>query len=468
MIGGRSLPNILLIVLDCVRADHLSCYGYGQSTTPFLTTLGAEGVIFEQAFSPAMWTIPAHASLFTGTYVWRHQAQDGRAFLDDRLVTLAGVLTGLGYQTAGFSNNGWVSNRTGLSRGFAEFYEVFRDLKDPTLGARLRRLANKAAWVVRHRGILEAERTNRVVRGWLDRRRDATAPFFLFVHYNEAHARYNPPRPYSRRFLPADDLRRALRVNQDPYGYIAGAAPMRADDFAFLTGLYDGEIAYLDEKVRELIGFLQHRGVLDDTVVVLTADHGENLGEHRLMGHVFCVYDTLLHVPLILRYPRYWRGGERRAGPVQTVDIFATIVDLLGLRDALLERQLQGYSLLPERSDERPGYIVAERAQHPLSKTFRDYPSFDYSGLERAQRTIRTNQYKYIWASDGRCELYDVQADPDEMHNILDQQLDVASAMQSALAEWRLSHAAEDEPYGTAPELDQALVQHLQDLGYIA
>ena len=466
-VQGR-YPNILLIVWDCVRADHLSCYGYHQPTTPFLETLAAEGVLFERAFSPAMWTLPAHASLFTGAHVCKHQAQDGRAFLDDRLTTLAEALNQVGYQTVGFSNNGWVSHRTGISRGFGEFHEMFRYRKDSTIKAWSLKLVDKISWLVRHRGFLEAERTNRAVQAWLDNRRDETAPFFLFVHYNEAHTTYHPPRPYNRQFLPVNDLKRALRVNQDPYRYVAGAAGMSEEEFSFLSGLYDGEIAYLDEKLEELIGFLRGRDLLDDTVVILTADHGENLGEHGLMGHVFCVYDTLLHVPLVLRYPRRWGSPRRERGLVQTVDVFATIAHLLGLEAPLLEQQLQGYSLLPEALNGRPGYAVAERAQRSLRKIFRNYPSFDYSGLERAQRAIRTPDQKYIWASDGRYEMYDVRADPEERHNLIERERDGASNLQSTLADWRLRHMAVEETDAVAPELDEELRRHLQGLGYIA
>jgi len=465
--GNPRRPNVLLVVWDCVRADHVSCNGYSRQTTPFLESLAAEGVLFEQAFASAMWTVPSHASLFTCTHECQHEARDGRALLDDRLVTLAEALAQAGYRTAGFSNNGWIGPRTGLSRGFTDFHEMFREDGHNTPGAWLKRLGRKAATQLGYRGFLDAERTNRAVQTWLDQRQDATEPFFIFVHYNEAHARCNPPPPYNHRFLSRVEARRALSVNQDPYAYLAGAAPMSAEDFALLTGLYDGAIAYLDDKVRELAELLQRRGLLDDTLLVVTADHGENLGEHGLLGHVFCVYDTLLHVPLIMRYPPAWAGGERIKTLVQSVDIFATVADLLQLDAPAVMRQLQGYSLLPGVSNYHPDFVVSERAQRSLAKPFRDYPSFDYSGLERAQRAIRTLHYKYIWASDGKCELYDIQADPGETHNIIQQHPDLAEEMRAKLFDWRGRHAASVAADDAAPDLDEDLLRRLRELGYI-
>jgi arylsulfatase A-like enzyme len=293
----RPLPNILLIVMDAARQDHLSCYGYPLSTTPNLDQLAEEGVRFANAITTGGWTVPTHASLFTGTFPSFHGARDGHPVLNEGLCTLAEVLRGCGYRTAGFTNVGWVAEATGLTRGFDTFVPVYRLWEGRSVPVLARRLLAKLVWMLAGRKLAGAAATNRCVERWLARGESARR-FFVFINYSEAHVPYWPPRSFARRFLGPLNIgfSEAQRVNQDPLRHITGAVQMGERDFAVLRALYDAEIAYLDTRLGELFGYLSKQGLLDQTLVIVTADHGENFGDHGLMSHKWCLYDSILRV----------------------------------------------------------------------------------------------------------------------------------------------------------------------------
>jgi arylsulfatase A-like enzyme len=466
-------PNILLIVMDCVRADHFSCYGYHRPTTPNIDRVADQGVRFATAIAPAAWTVPTIASMFTGTYPPTHNAVNGHAYLDNRLYTLAELLGALGYRTIGFGNNGWVSHSAGMSRGFHIFKENFRwpGRKMTHLAMRLFYKAFLLTRGVKFKGAYD---TNRAIRSWLKHHHDDSAPFFLFVHYNEAHAPYRPPARYARRFLNNVSWTEARKVNQDHAAYHSGYAPMGSREFKILRALYDGEIAYLDGQMQMIFQALTDLDIIDETVLIITADHGDNQGEHNLMDHKYCLYDTLIHVPLIIRYPPLLPTGLVINQTVQTVDIFPTIMDILNVERADLARQFQGYSLLPEKLPHRPAqFAVAERRNFSprLGETFAKYPDFDYTVYERDQTAIRTMTHKYIWASDGRDELYEIAVDPGEKHNMIADHPEQVRALRKMLSEHleRVSADGLPEPVVDGmPEMDEQIIEHLRDLGYIA
>lgn len=400
-----SRPNVLLIVMDATRADHLSCYGYPKRTTPNLDRIAAQGVLFEQAISAGSWTLPSHATLFTGLYPRDHKADAQNWKLDAEFTTLAEELTTAGYETAGYSGNPWVSEAMGLTQGFRTFVDVWRDPQP------------------RHQGDEGAEVTVKRLLDWVD---SATTrrPFFVFVNFMEPHFSYNPPAGFESGFVPtgANPARLAeLRGWKHPreLGYILRVPgyEVTREQFQLLGALYDGEIAYVDSKLDELIRGLEKRDLLEDTLLIVTSDHGEHLGDHDLMDHKMSVYDALIHVPLIIRYPRVVPQGVRIRGQVQTNDLFATVLRMCGVEHS----PPTGTASLPlNNSQATREYAFAEFGSPTrFLQIMRDrFPTARCAQFDRSFVAVRGPRYKYIWASDGGCELFDIVRDPNETRDI--------------------------------------------------
>jgi arylsulfatase A-like enzyme len=462
-------PNILLIIMDTVRADHLSCYGYPLPTTPHLDRLAEEGVRFTNAISTGGWTVPTHASLFTGTFPGFHGARDGHPILNENIPTLAETLGNWGYQRAGFTNVGWLNENAGLTRGFDTFVQVYRLHQGRSIPVLIRRVLSKILWMLLGRKLAGASLTNRYVKRWLAHRESAR-PFFIFINYSEAHAPYQPPRSFAHRFLEPYGLSfsEAQRVNYDPVKHVTGTVPMDERDFNVLRALYDAEIAYLDTKLGELFSYLDRQNLMDQTLIIVSADHGENFGDHGLMGHKWCLYDTLLRVPLIIRYPSCFTPGTTIDDQVQLVDIFPTLMEVLDIHEPKIRDQLQGFSLLPDQVANRPRkFAVAERAGRSWQSTFSRHSGFDYEQFERDLKAIRTPRFKYIWASNGRHELYEIATDHAETRNLVDVYPKEAQRLQDCLFDFINSIQHPDATAEGDIELDRVLEQHLRDLGYI-
>ncbi len=448
----KRYPNVVLIVMDAVRASHLSCYGYHRPTTPFLDQLAEQGILFEQAISPASWTLPSHASMFTGVFPSRHGAHDEHHYLD-YTPTLAEILRTHGYKTAAFCQNPWVSSFTGLDRGFAHFPELSWQRQKGF--KRVRGLMIKLSDALTGNLDSGARVTNRAVAAWL-RRHAREAPFFLFIHYLEPHVPYRLPRAWRNTFLTMGSYSKAVKVNQDRVRYLENTVPMSERDFGILRDLYDSEIAYLDSVIAQVVRWLREAGQLDDTILIVTSDHGENLGEHNLMGHGLCLYESLIWVPLLVRYPRALPTGVGAGEQVQTLDIFPTVLDLVGIP---VGESVQGTSLVA--GDRARPFTIAEMYRPDFDEFSHPLPH-----LDRRLRAIRTARYKFIWSSDGRHELYDLLSDPDELNNIVGLERATAERLNAMLAEWTQSfehaHPSADEPEVT-PEVEE----RLRALGYI-
>ncbi|MFC1980593.1 sulfatase, partial [Chloroflexota bacterium] len=253
----RGKPNILWIVMDTVRADHLSCYDYHRNTTPNIDRVASEGILFENAISAAPWTLPSHASMFTGLFPSKHGADTEHRRLDDDFQTIAEVLRSYGYRTFGYSNNSMaVNERVNLNQGF-DIFEVTTMGKDKVwvsteLADKLK--VNIARPEVHDFVLMDdgARETNEVVKRWIADAHQAETPFFVFINYMEAHGPYYPPESYARPFLGEGvSWAEAMSVNQDCRRYITGQVEMGAEDFEILRALYDGEISYLDFRMGQ-------------------------------------------------------------------------------------------------------------------------------------------------------------------------------------------------------------------------
>jgi len=500
--GHRRRPNIVLVLVDTLRADRLSCYRNGARTSPCIDRIAERGVLYENAISPAAWTVPAHASIFTGTYPSRHGVDLSRLILAPELAPLPEILQRNGYRTFGVSSNYWLSRETVFDRGFDEFVHSWQLVQSAGTNQPLQRqqrkmpvglqsangsekrqagrrtIGNALNWlheetVKRLRQSFHAYdsgawRVNRQVRRWARRWKDMSEPFFAFVHYMEPHIRYAAPGRYRTLHVPPSvPSARVEKLNQDPWRFLAGKARMTAEDFAILGGLYDGEVSYVDSRVGQLYEMLQRDGLLRNTILIITSDHGENLGDHGLMSHAYCVYDTLVRVPLIVHYPGTFPAGERVGEQVQTLDLFPTLLTLAEVRDPAAWAQVQGESLTGAARNDRLVFSEYPEAEPAVSMITERYPEFDGSPYDRSLRAVRSATHKYIQGSDGRDELYDLTRDPGEEHDVLSSHPQIAADLRGALGRWvgSFEHAPDA---GESIEIDDDMRRRLEDLGYLA
>lgn len=483
--------NIVFIVMDTARADAFQ--GNKKSATPNIDEIRSKGVSYSQAFSVAPWTLPSHASLFTGLVPSKHGAHAGHKELTQEYRLLPEILREAGYQTVAVSNNTWISEEFGFARGFDIFRKNWQYIQsDVDLGEAARteegwdklrsvasqlfdgnpitNLANAVyGQFIRKRANDDgAKSTNEWVRDWLQER-EKNDPIFLFINYLEPHLEYKPPREYTKPLLPDNvSYEAAMQVNQDAWSYIAGKTEMSDLDFEILEALYQAEIAYLDKRIGELRSVLKDRGEWDDTIIVVTGDHGENIGDHGFMDHQYSVYDTLLHVPLIIK------GGEFGEGKtidnlVQLTDLPLTILDAAGIEAPEFRKQTQGTSFYPDSDTDPREYVVAEYlapqpSMEALEKRVGEL-SESVKKYNRSLRTIRTERWKLIRGSDGSKELYNIESDPGETRDLSDDEPTVRRRLENKLDEWIDSFETADVSGDV--EMQQDTKDRLEDLGYL-
>ena len=454
-------PNIILLVLDCVRFDGLHVFGNARGVTPNLDRLAENSRRYTQARSAAIWTLPSHASMFTGLHPGQHGVNVETRWLDESIPTMAESLRRAGYQTVAFSTNAWVGPHFGLDRGFEDFYALWRIF--PGMGkAKFPWWEKALRKKVLERGDKGAGKLNKYVRKWWRQQRDHDRPFFMFGLYLDAHLPYRPPRGYAERLLEPEALRRARAANQDAWAYMADEVSMTPEDFAGLRALYDAEIAYVDARIGDLLAFLRSVDALDNTLIAITSDHGENIGDHGLMDHQYCVCDSLARVPLIIHYPAALAAGDD-AAPVQHTDLLPTFLDLAQAAPAI---PLPGQSLISQ-SPVSDLQITQYTAPH-RHRFARRHPNFDPAskGFDRTYDAIVQEGFKLIRSNQGELWLYDLANDPDEMNDLAGAQPARVGRLTAGLDAWLSEHPPLTEA-AAAPELDEDLQKHLRGLGYL-
>ncbi|MFC7058381.1 sulfatase [Halovenus salina] len=313
-----------------------------------------------------------------------------------------------------------------------------------------------------------AQSTNDWIRDWLARR-EQTDPFFLFVNYLEPHLEYKPPREHAVPLLPEDvSYNEAMAVNQDAWQYIAKKADMSERDFEILEALYQAEISYLDERIGELKELLQEEGEWKDTIFILTGDHGENIGEHRLMDHQYCLYETLLHVPLVI-HGREFTGGGTVDELIQLTDLVPTLLDAVDIDAPGFREQLQARSFYPAADTASREYVVAEyMAPQPSMEALEGRvgeipdPVYKYN---RSLRAIRTDRWKLIRGSDGSVELYNIENDPGETTDCSGDKEEIRRELADDLDDWLDSFDRTE--YSDGVRMKEGTKQRLEDLGYL-
>ena len=420
-------PNVLLLVLDTVRAKSLSLYGYGRPTSPRLDALAREGVRFDHARSTAPWTLPSHASMFTGR--WPHELfKSPEQKVPSGIPTLAGELANRGYATGGFVANTYYCNAGfGLGRGFdhyEDFYQVFDTspteiLRHSGLGRNLIALTGSEG-VAPAVGRKDADKINADFLAWLPATKGR--PFFAFLNYFDAHAPYLTPERADQHFgirpTTAEDVE---VIRKWEHRATATATP---HELELSRDAYDDCIAYLDAAIGRLLDELGRRGALDNTLIVVTADHGEEIGEHGLIGHGRSLYREELHVPLIVVRPkRSSTGGGVVAEPVSLRDLPATVLDLVGVRPdepPFPGRSLGRFAALGEPL-QLAGYAPADPEVVLTEVALRDKVSKKTDrppALRGPMKSVVAEGHVYIRNSDGREELYNLADDPGEVRDL--------------------------------------------------
>jgi len=407
--GGDRRPNVLLIVVDTLRADHLSCYGYGYETSPSIDRLAATGWRYENAISQAPWTTPSLGSLFTSRYPSQLGIEDERSVVSDELLLLPEVLQAHGYATGAVVSHSFCSSEWGFAQGFDSFDE------DNVLG---------------HRGITSPGVTEAGL-DFLERHREE--PFFLWLHYFDPHNQYlphegygpPPPADYRGRIDPGTPFQRLKTLD------------LRKRELKEVRRFYDSEIAFTDHHVGRVLTRLEELGLDDSTIVVFAADHGEEFFDHGRLGHAHSLYQELVRVPLILRVP----GEEPRvvADTVGLIDLYPTLLELLGLP---APEGLEGRSLLAP--GERTVFTETSRFAH-------------LQGVVRGRRKLVRD------LEAGHTVVFDLQGDAGEQAHVVAEPDD---ELALALTAW-VERIESTPPVRKEIELDPELLRELGELGYV-
>jgi arylsulfatase A-like enzyme len=465
--GGTASPNILLITMDTVRADHTSVYGYQRDTTPNLREFTREATVYTRAIAASDFTLPTHAALFTGLYPnW----SGALAVLDPRpghlaepirpdAVTVAEILRARGYRTAEVAANlGFLGHWTGLTRGFS-----IADLRRPvTLSTAerpfyLRRAATRVLRPIVNIGPLErpaltAWDINASAENLLKEMKGKGEPFFLFLNYLDAHTPYVPDPPFDKRFPGLDGRLNPGEFHDLKLQVASGKRRLLPHQQAHLIAQYDGGIAEEDAAIAALFKRLRELGLYDNTLIVITSDHGDTFGEHGLMDHFLgFVYQELVHIPLLIKYPGQ-RTPNRSDDLVSQVDFVPTVLELVGVKP---NAGLQGRSLLQPVPSSGP--VVFSQGTRSGNVGIGN-PRF--AGLRRA---IFSGPLKLIDWTSGSPELYDLASDPREEHNLYESDSPRATELAQQLRGW----IAAMPPRKPSTKMDRSTIELLKGLGYV-
>lgn len=444
---GSHPANIIIMLADSLRPDHLSAYGYPLPTSPAIDRLAREGVLFVRGYAASNWTVPTHASLFTGLYPSSHGCYSLYSTLDPAAPTLAQILSRNGYLTGGFVDNRLLGSRYGLMRGFHKILGVDNEHKVSLALSRVcdRLFQDRSA----SKNIL------RTAGKWIERAQARKVPYFLFFNFMDTHLPYRPRKPYIQEFLrsfPARGVNKKLarKFTTDEINTKKAAnelyAGMTAADWDWLGRFYDSNIRALDEQIGSFLESLKNRGLLANTLVIVTADHGEFFGEGGIGGHLHSsMNDAGLRIPLIVWCPGRLPPG-RITWAVSQVDLFPTVLKLAGCADAI-PRAVQGEDLF------------APSARNGLLAEFWD------DIRQRFSRAFYAGDFKLVAPASGRRELYDLKNDPREKTDLALRRAALLSSLAALLAERLRSmpQKKSGEDRGKKKEMEKLL----RSLGYL-
>jgi arylsulfatase A-like enzyme len=418
-------PNLLLVVVDTLRADHLGSYGHVRDTSPRIDALASDGVRFERAYSSAPWTMPSVASILTGRLPSSHGVMRSARALPGRAVTLAERLQQAGYRTGAVTSHIVLGPRFGFGQGFDVFH-------------------SKSGG---HRSITGTNVTLKVVSLIEDFAGADDRPFFVFVHYFDPHYAYQGHSDYDFAGERLGRIRSGMRYQK----LLNIRHKLGEAELEFVRALYDEEIRFTDEQIGLLLDALARVGADDETLVVLTGDHGEEFMEHGWIGHTTSLHDTLVRVPLVVGPARFTDGARVVGEPVSLVGLAPTLLELLGLAAASPAFDADSFAPLARGSGGGPEAVFAEVDYH------------QHRDMRTSQRMVVAYPYKLIEDRlSGRLSLYDLSEDPVEQHDLADGHPDIVTKLRTGLE--RLGAGTEATPAAALSEEER---NRLRDLGYV-
>jgi arylsulfatase A-like enzyme len=438
--------NIILISLDTLRADHLGCYGYGRDTSPHIDSLSRDSALFAQTFASSPWTLPSHVSLLSALDCINHQVYDGDQKMDPGIITLAEFLRSFGFRCAAFTGGGFVSESFGFHKGFDRF-SIRGTSLDPEAASTLSRAALN--WIKRHHS-----------RG-----------FFLFLHTYQIHDPYSPPPGYAESFCENDAPYQRIDMRDLRLKHELRFSPQSDKLRRNIIGLYDAEIRYTDEAlIKPLVDSLKELGIYDNTMLIVTSDHGEEFYEHQSWHHTHSVYNESIKVPLIIKFFDSADRGKRVEKFARLTDVMPTIMDVLDIRPK--HHYMDGESLLPllsdggEKGEERMflselgSAVVNTRIPKKIALNSGRYKLIVNEDFTPDQRAY----FNPGPVPQGKLEIYDLSQDMGERNNLAQSRPDVTRELLSFFtARYRQRRASA----ATKTDLDNKTREELRSLGYI-
>ena len=431
---AKSLKGIILISLDTLRADHLGIYGYHRNTSPFIDSFAKESIVFEHAVVQSPWTLPSHMSIMTSLYPYFHGIKKASERLADEHVTLAELLREGGYRTAAFVDRGWMRAVFGFNQGF----DIYDD-----------------------RGIGIAQILPKVKK-WLDKNK--SNPFFLFIHCYDIHHPYNPPPPYNNifhdfiytgHFIPNDKNLKAAQRNE---------LKVNDEDLRHIIALYDGGIRYTDKEIGEFLSYLRNSGLEDQSLIIITSDHGEEFKEHGSFLHRQLYYRPNLNVPLIMRIPNHPKNEIRIEELVQSIDLLPTILEIAELPP---HPKTQGRSLLPlikryKNFLNRSLWKVFHPFKKDSNTSFAEYGTHNW---ENPYYSIIADDYQMIYRLKSQSiQLFNLKADSLAKNNIAKDHDDISERLLSQLKE---IYSLTPSHKASIINIDETTREQLKALGYL-
>jgi arylsulfatase A-like enzyme len=455
-------PNIFFIVLDTLRYDRLSCNGYNKQTSPNLDAFANHCISFKNAITSAPWSVPSHASLFTGRFSTEHGATSENPYLDGHFSTIAELLKKKNYDTLSIAlSNAWLSkSTTNITKGFDQ---EFTDRKDAVRSfSMIDRIVYKIKSNLKRRP-RHTQVAIKLAQNKLSQTRNN--PLFLFMNLMDVHMPFEPYKSSSHKFqvntFPEKDVTFLIKAFKK---YRSKPESLTGLQIDCLNKLYDACVHTLDAQLLTLLNTIKKN---DNTILIITSDHGESLGEHQLLSHWLSLYDTLIKVPLMIYLPNK-KEGQVITEQVQLHNIFHTILDIVNFEDENHTKAfIQKNSLLAPNVNHK--FVFSEHAypKITLKNIKKDNPDFKNEKLECAKKSIRSNQYKYIYSVGQPDQLYNLIEDPDENKNITNEAPEITKELKERLFNKFNGLTKHSPDKDTTTSYDNTTQKKLEDLGYL-